>query len=88
MKKDNFRRVLSVLCLICLLCGLIPAPAAHADNYGDAAAGWLNYIDANFPYRWSMTESNTRMRNWLVSTITTMGYSPQLLYCEGDSPLG
>ena len=88
MKKCKFRRFLSVFCLVCLLCGLTPAPAAHADNYGDAAASWLNYIDANFPNRWSMTESNTRMRNWLVSTITAMGYAPQLLYCEGDSPLG
>lgn len=88
MKKCKFRRVLSVLCIVCLLCGLLPAPVAHADNYGDAAASWLNYIDANFPNRWSMTESNTRMRNWLVSTITAMGYTPQLLYCEGDSPLG
>ena len=88
MKKCKFRRILSVLCLVCLLCGLTPAPAARADNYGDAAASWLNYIDASFPNRWSMTESNTHMRNWLVSTITAMGYTPQLLYCEGDSPLG
>lgn len=91
MKKNvlDIRKGKCILLGLLIVTGLMfGALSARADDYGDAAYSHLQHIDASYPQRWSGTENNARMREWLVSTVTSFGYTPELTYAEGTSPYG
>lgn len=88
IRRNKAIAALLAAALFAVVIPLLPPSICAADSYGDAAKAHLQYIDANFPERWSQTENNARMREWLVQTVTSFGYSPELLYAEGTSPYG
>ena len=92
MRINMRKKFISVLTAVLIVfAALTPEPfgnRAKADDFGDCAYEYLQYIDQNFQQRWAGSESGQRMRQWLTDVVTSFGYSVETMDVMGDSPYG
>ena len=72
------KKVLSIFVCIVMLLSLIPTTAFAAENYGDLAYSYLEYINENHAQRTSGSDKELAMAQQISEQLTSFGYTPEI----------